>query len=100
MDEENRVFEMNSLDFHFTQGLDYYAPLFPLRGLQFFALGKIEWYLQHTKEALEAFTHANAIISLTHSSTDPLRLQLQQMLQNAQLEMQQKTYFQFYNNSK
>jgi SET and MYND domain-containing protein len=76
----------------------YYSPLYPLKGLQYFALGKIEWYLQHTKEALDAFRLAHSIISLTHPTMDPLRLQLQQMLQNAQLEMQQKTQLKFYNN--
>ncbi|CAM6120160.1 unnamed protein product [Calypogeia fissa] len=63
-----------------------YSSHSPLLGLQYFTLGKLEWFLSNTKEAVEALTQAMEILSITHSSSSILVLELSSLLHEARAE--------------
>ncbi|KAL2631968.1 hypothetical protein R1flu_016654 [Riccia fluitans] len=58
----------------------------PLVGLQYFSLGKLQWFLGNSLEAMRALTRAKGILSVTHGSSSSLVRELSGTLQEATLE--------------
>ncbi|KAJ7513608.1 hypothetical protein O6H91_23G006300 [Diphasiastrum complanatum] len=70
-----------------------YPQFHPLLGLQFFALGKLEWYLGNTVEAIKALTTARDILAVTHGSHGNFFQGLLSTLHDAQASLAQKRMF-------
>jgi SET and MYND domain-containing protein len=63
-----------------------YPRVWPLVGLQFFLHGKLEWFLQNTKQALAALVQARDVLQITHGSEHPLFAALLELLGDAERE--------------
>ncbi|KVH88077.1 Pentatricopeptide repeat-containing protein [Cynara cardunculus var. scolymus] len=48
-----------------------YPRFHPLRGLQYYACGKLEWLLGYTKEAIKSLTQAVDVLCILHGTTSP-----------------------------
>jgi len=59
-----------------------YPPYWPLLGLQYYMLGKLEWYLENPPVALEFFLKAVSVLSATHND-DPLLDELKDLCTQA-----------------
>jgi len=58
-----------------------YHPNWPLTGLQYFIVGKLEKFLYKLQPAIEHLTKAYGILQITHGSDHELLTELQEMLQ-------------------
>lgn len=67
-----------------------YKPNWPLLGLQWYTLGKLNWFLERTEEARKAFAAAYSILSITHGSDAPLTVELKRQLAEAEAEQDYK----------
>jgi len=60
----------------------------PLIGLQYFLVGKIEWFLSNTFEAHKYFQKAQKILYITHNKNDSLVETLETFIKDAEMEAQ------------
>jgi len=63
-----------------------YPSNWPLLGLQYFIKGKMDWYLQHTKNALVWLRKALKVLQITHGMQHTMVKELLLLLQEAQAE--------------
>lgn len=59
----------------------------PLLGLQYYTLGKIEWYLENVSAAVEALREACRILSITHGEGLRLVCDVRQLLSEAEASL-------------
>lgn len=67
-----------------------YPKIHPLRGLQYYTCGKLEWLLGHTKEAIKSLTQALDVLQITHGTTTPFMKDLIAKLDEARAEASYK----------
>jgi len=65
-----------------------YPPNHPLIGLQYFLVGKIEWFLNYTFQAHGYFLQAKKILYITHNKSDSLLETLETFIKDAEMEAQ------------
>ncbi|KVH87869.1 SET domain-containing protein [Cynara cardunculus var. scolymus] len=63
-----------------------YPRFHPLRGLQYYTCGKLEWLLGYTKEAIKSLTQAVDILCITHGTTSLFMKDLIIKLEEARAE--------------
>ncbi|KAJ6818099.1 histone-lysine N-methyltransferase ASHR1 isoform X1 [Iris pallida] len=62
----------------------------PMLGLQYYTCGKLEWLLEHTRDALKSFTQAWDILRVTHGTATPFMRDLLSRLEEARAEASYK----------
>ncbi|GJV07294.1 histone-lysine N-methyltransferase ASHR1 [Tanacetum coccineum] len=67
-----------------------YLKIHPLRGLQYYTCGKLEWLLGYTKEAIKSLTQALDVLRITHGTTTPFMKDLIAKLEEARAEASYK----------
>ncbi|CAI9108877.1 OLC1v1008578C1 [Oldenlandia corymbosa var. corymbosa] len=67
-----------------------YPSLHPLIGLQYYTCGKLEWFLGETLEAIQSFTKALGILSITHGTATSFVKELVLKLEEAHAEASHK----------
>nr|XP_043607431.1 histone-lysine N-methyltransferase ASHR1 [Erigeron canadensis] len=67
-----------------------YPKVHPLRGLQYYTCGKLEWLLGYTKEAIKSLTQAVDVLRITHGTTAPFMKDLIAKLEEARAEASYK----------
>ena len=60
--------------------------MYPILGLQYFMLAKLEWLFENTDQGLELFVKAFNSLRLTHGKDNPLVVDLQSRIQEATAE--------------
>nr|ABR16570.1 unknown [Picea sitchensis] len=63
-----------------------YPTCHPMMGLQYYACGKLEWFLENTLEALNFFEKAAKILTVTHGRNSEFLTQLFDRIQEAHAE--------------
>ncbi|KAJ9567016.1 hypothetical protein OSB04_002982 [Centaurea solstitialis] len=63
-----------------------YPKIHPLRGLQYYTCGKLEWLLGYTKEAIKSLTQAVDVLCITHGTSSPFMKDLIIKLEEARAE--------------
>lgn len=63
-----------------------YPTCHPMMGLQYYACGKLEWFLENTLEALNFFEKAAKILAVTHGRNSEFLTQLFDRIQEAHAE--------------
>ncbi|KAJ0789540.1 putative [histone H3]-lysine(4) N-trimethyltransferase chromatin remodeling SET family [Helianthus annuus] len=63
-----------------------YPNIHPLRGLQYYTCGKLNWLLGHTEEAIKSLTQAVDVLRVTHGTTRPFMKELLGKLEEARAE--------------
>lgn len=63
-----------------------YPTCHPMMGLQYYACGKLEWFLENTLEALNFFEKAAKILAVTHGHNSEFLTQLFDRIQEAHAE--------------
>jgi len=67
-----------------------YPPFSPLLGLQYFTLGKLQWLMGDSVEAIHSLEKAYSILQVTHGSKSSLVVSLTSSLQEAHAEVAYK----------
>ncbi|KAH3744711.1 histone-lysine N-methyltransferase ASHR1 [Pelomyxa schiedti] len=68
---------------------DYLYPNYwPLRGLQYFMMGKLEWYLEHTEKAFFWLKKANVSMTVSHGSSHAVYNSLAELLHQVEVEFE------------
>ncbi|KAL8216258.1 hypothetical protein R6Q57_023095 [Mikania cordata] len=67
-----------------------YPPIHPLRGLQYYTCGKLNWFLGYTNEAVKSLTQAVDVLCITHGTTSPFMKELLGKLEEARAEASYK----------
>ncbi|XP_071701990.1 histone-lysine N-methyltransferase ASHR1-like isoform X2 [Rutidosis leptorrhynchoides] len=67
-----------------------YPKIHPLRGLQYYTCGKLEWLLGHTIEAVKSLTQAVDILGITHGTNSRFMKDLIGKLEEARAEASYK----------
>lgn len=64
-----------------------YPPFSPLLGLQYFTLGKLQWLLRYSAEAIYSLKKAHTVLQVTHGSKSSLVVSLTSTLEEAHAEI-------------
>ncbi|XP_076910184.1 histone-lysine N-methyltransferase ASHR1-like [Bidens hawaiensis] len=67
-----------------------YPNIHPLRGLQCYTCGKLNWFLRYTEEAIKSLTQAVDVLRITHGTTSPFMKDLFGKLEEARAEASYK----------
>lgn len=67
-----------------------YPKFHPLRGLQYYTCGKLEWLLGYTDEAIKSLTQAVDVLRITHGTNTSFMKDLIAKLEEAQAEASYK----------
>ncbi|KAI3821259.1 hypothetical protein L1987_08823 [Smallanthus sonchifolius] len=67
-----------------------YPNIHPLRGLQYYTCGKLNWLHGYTKEAIKSLTQAVDVLRITHGTTSPFMKDLLSKLEEARAEASYK----------
>ncbi|KAI3689087.1 hypothetical protein L2E82_47035 [Cichorium intybus] len=67
-----------------------YPKFHPLRGLQYYTCGKLEWLLGYTNEAIESLTKAVDVLRITHGTSTSFMKDLIAKLEEARAEASYK----------
>ncbi|MQL71477.1 hypothetical protein Taro_003800 [Colocasia esculenta] len=63
-----------------------YPGIHPLRGLQYYTCGRLEWLLEHTEEAFKLFTKAVDVLRITHGTSTLFMKELLSRMEEARAE--------------
>lgn len=63
-----------------------YPETHPMLGLQYYTCGKLEWFLDHTEEALQSLAKAADVLKITHGTNAPFMQELYCKLEEARAE--------------